>query len=393
MIELISLFEKLNSPRRGWLKRGIAKSEAETISEHMYQMAMILMAYPWEHEADRMAAIEMAVVHDAPEAIAGDVIPADNISPETKRMREELGLEYLACVARESNNHAFADRICQLWNEFEEETTPIARVVSQVDTFQALSQAYLYARRYPLLSHKLADFKKYRPEITDPWLCKQADDILQAWETADIRHKSDMVFIFVLGGPGVGKGTQCERAAEKFGLKHISIGDLLRRERNRSDSVYKEFIGRSFKENVPVPPTLAMKLINTELQRLEAEGNSTRGMILDAFPLTKDQLTAFEEEVSLRYSTIIMDCRPEVLLQRLANRAVSSSREDDSAEGIKKRVENFEKSSTETLLQRLARNSLHRIDCAGSIDEVQAAFQSIIERACLPTGIPSKKLH
>ncbi len=47
MIELIRLFEKLNSPRRGWPKRGVPESAGETISEHMYQMTMILMAYPW----------------------------------------------------------------------------------------------------------------------------------------------------------------------------------------------------------------------------------------------------------------------------------------------------------------------------------------------------------
>lgn len=47
MIEFIQLLEKLNSPRRGWPQRGVPESEAETISAHMYQMAMILMAYPW----------------------------------------------------------------------------------------------------------------------------------------------------------------------------------------------------------------------------------------------------------------------------------------------------------------------------------------------------------
>lgn len=47
MIEFIRLLEGLNSPRRGWPKRGVPESAAETIGEHMYQMAMILMAYPW----------------------------------------------------------------------------------------------------------------------------------------------------------------------------------------------------------------------------------------------------------------------------------------------------------------------------------------------------------
>jgi 5'-deoxynucleotidase YfbR-like HD superfamily hydrolase len=46
MIELLRVLEKLNSPRRGWLKRGVPEP-VENISEHMYQMAVVLMAYPW----------------------------------------------------------------------------------------------------------------------------------------------------------------------------------------------------------------------------------------------------------------------------------------------------------------------------------------------------------
>jgi 5'-deoxynucleotidase YfbR-like HD superfamily hydrolase len=46
MLDLLRLLEKLNSPRRGWVKRGIPDTDVETISGHMYQMAMILIAYP-----------------------------------------------------------------------------------------------------------------------------------------------------------------------------------------------------------------------------------------------------------------------------------------------------------------------------------------------------------
>jgi 5'-deoxynucleotidase YfbR-like HD superfamily hydrolase len=98
MLDLLRLLEKLNSPRRGWVQRGIPHSDTETINQHMYQMAMILMAYPnWvrrdinvirapslqanqKNTDEKLAAVEMAIVHDAPEAIAGDVIPSDNMS-------------------------------------------------------------------------------------------------------------------------------------------------------------------------------------------------------------------------------------------------------------------------------------------------------------------------
>ena len=204
-------------------------------------------------------------------------------------------MQYLTSLAKESGLNTFADRITGLWNEYEEGVTAVSQLVHQVDKFQALCQAYLYSRQYPELS-QLVDFKSHRKEIKDPWLGEEADKILRAWDAADWRRMSDVVFVFVMGGPGVGKGTQCERAAQRFGLKHVSVGDLLRREKSQPDSPYNDFIGRSFRENVPVPPGLVMKLLSVELQGC-ADGSGMRGMILDGFPLSEDQLNAFEEEV------------------------------------------------------------------------------------------------
>lgn len=220
----------------------------------------------------------------------------NEVSIETKRVREELGLEYLACLARDSGLDAFADRIAALWNEYEEQKTAVSRVVHQVDKFQALAQAYLYSRRYPSLT-QLADFRGLRAKLQDPWLVQQADDILAKWDEADSRQTSGMLFVLVIGGPGVGKGTQCEQAARHFGFGHVSVGDLLRREKDRLGSLYRDFIDKSFRKHVPVPPSLAMRLLREELSKLDADGNRIRGLILDGFPLTEEQLKAFEEEV------------------------------------------------------------------------------------------------
>ncbi len=138
-----------------------------------------------------------------------------------------------------------------------------------------------------------------RAEITDPWVAQQADDILLKWDEAESGQGMEgLVFILVIGGPGVGKGTQCEQAARQFGFGHVSVGELLRREAGREGSVYRGFIERSFRGHVPVPPSLAMRLLREELPRLKTvDGNKIRGLILDGFPLTGEQLKAFEEEV------------------------------------------------------------------------------------------------
>lgn len=65
--------------------------------------------------------------------------------------------------------------------------------------------------------------------------------------------------MFVIGGPGVGKGTQCSRLAVDLGLEHISVGDLLRKESQRPSSVYADFINKSIKESVIIRVDQAVK--------------------------------------------------------------------------------------------------------------------------------------
>jgi UMP-CMP kinase len=171
-------------------------------------------------------------------------------------------------------------------------------VVRQAALLQTLTRAALYARRYPDVAQQLADdSRRLRAKINDPWLARQADVVLGEWDAAERRAAAELVVVFVVGGPGVGKGTQCEEAARHFGFGHVSVGELLRRERERPGSPYRDFIDRSFREHVPVPPALAMRLLREELPKPEADGIKIQGMILDGFPLTVKQLQAFEEEV------------------------------------------------------------------------------------------------
>jgi len=59
--------------------------------------------------------------------------------------------------------------------------------------------------------------------------------------------------VFVLGGPGAGKGTQCALLCKEFGFVHLSAGDLLREERMRAGSPYGELINNYIKEGQIVP--------------------------------------------------------------------------------------------------------------------------------------------
>ncbi|KAH8751660.1 hypothetical protein F5883DRAFT_577736 [Diaporthe sp. PMI_573] len=80
------------TPRKGWVIRGI--EEPESVADHMYQMGLICLAYPWKSEDERAKAVEMAIVHDAPEALAGDITPSDGLSREAKYVRERPGPKF-----------------------------------------------------------------------------------------------------------------------------------------------------------------------------------------------------------------------------------------------------------------------------------------------------------
>ncbi|KAK4150488.1 hypothetical protein C8A00DRAFT_18005, partial [Chaetomidium leptoderma] len=266
--------------RRGWLKMGVPESATETISVHMYQMAACCGRRDTVRQHQPRYSVPLTVSSPFT-SIRGQT------GMETKRVREELGLDYLTLsVPPKSPGTMRLHTAFAVSNE--EGISPVTQVVHQVDKFQALSQAYIYSCRYPDLA--LIE----RTSRTSEWFAERADAILCAWEAADLRIKISLSI--VVGGPGVGKGTQYELAAREFGLKHVSVGDLLRGKRSLPGSVYRDFISKSFRNGVPVPPTLVMRLFNVELQGLRADGSNTCGMILDGFPLAKDQLPRLRKD-------------------------------------------------------------------------------------------------
>src|ERR1700761_3139872 len=71
----------------------------------------------------------------------------------------------------------------------------------------------------------------------------------------------EALVIFVLGGPGAGKGTQCANLVRDYGFKHLSAGDLLREEQNRPGSEFGEMIKTYIKEGQIVPMEVTIQLL------------------------------------------------------------------------------------------------------------------------------------
>lgn len=148
--------------------------------------------------------------------------------------------------------------------------------------------------------------------------------------------------IFVLGGPGAGKGTQCANLVRDYGFTHLSAGDLLRSEQDREGSEFGEMIKEYIRNGTIVPMEVTVQLLENAIMNV----NKGKGMFLvDGFPRKMDQAIKFEEAVCPSKFTLFFDCPEGVMQERLINRGKTSGRADDNAESIKKRFKTFVETS------------------------------------------------
>jgi len=152
--------------------------------------------------------------------------------------------------------------------------------------------------------------------------------------------KEDATIIFVLGGPGSGKGTQCAKLVKDFGFKHLSAGDLLREEQDRPGSEFGDLIKSYIKEGQIVPMEVTVQLLENAIKHtIDEDGN--RKFLIDGFPRKMDQAIAFEDSVCPSKFTLFFDCPEDVMQERLLDRGKTSGRSDDNIESIKKRFKTF----------------------------------------------------
>jgi len=155
-----------------------------------------------------------------------------------------------------------------------------------------------------------------------------------------VMSPDDATVIFVLGGPGSGKGTQCAKLVKDFGFKHLSAGDLLREEQDRPGSEYGEMIKDNIREGIIVPMEVTVTLLEKAILRTIDETGERR-FLVDGFPRKMDQALKFEEAVCPSKFTLFFDCPESVMQERLLDRGKTSGRSDDNEDSIKKRFKVF----------------------------------------------------
>ncbi|EJS42899.1 ura6p [Saccharomyces arboricola H-6] len=182
--------------------------------------------------------------------------------------------------------------------------------------------------------------------------------------------------VFVLGGPGAGKGTQCEKLVKDYSFVHLSAGDLLRAEQNRKGSQYGELISNHIKEGLIVPQEITLALLRNAISE-NLKVNKYK-FLIDGFPRKMDQAVSFERDIVESKFVLFFDCPEDVMLQRLLERGKTSGRSDDNIESIKKRFKTFEGTSMPVIDYFETKSKVVRIRCDKSVEDVYKEVQDAI---------------
>jgi UMP-CMP kinase len=188
-------------------------------------------------------------------------------------------------------------------------------------------------------------------------------------------HEDPINVVFVLGGPGSGKGTQCAKLVADYGFIHLSAGDLLRKEQATPGSEFGELIHHYIKEGLIVPQEITIGLLKNAIEEDYLKGS--RNFLVDGFPRKMDQALSFENIVSEGKLVLYFECPEEVMLKRLLNRGKTSGRADDNLESIKKRFRTFVETSMPVVDYYADHDKVVKVSCNQPVEEV---YQHVVEQ-------------
>ncbi|KAH8983673.1 UMP-CMP kinase [Lactarius hatsudake] len=198
--------------------------------------------------------------------------------------------------------------------------------------------------------------------------------------------KEKVTVIFVLGGPGAGKGTQCSLLVGKYNFSHLSAGDLLRAEQDRPNSQFGDLIRTYIREGNIVPMEVTIKLLENAMDAVlesktgEGWGDGKGRFLIDGFPRKMDQALKFEEDVCTSSLVLFFTTNEETMLERLLERSKTSGRDDDNIESIKKRFVTYKETTMPVIEYYEKFGKVAEVDSSPAVDEVHAATIAVVDK-------------
>jgi UMP-CMP kinase len=191
---------------------------------------------------------------------------------------------------------------------------------------------------------------------------------------------TNVTVLFVLGGPGAGKGTQCANLVRDYKFTHLSAGDLLRAEQDRKGSEFGDLIKSYIKDGKIVPMEVTVQLLENAMTEVVEKNKDHKGkFLIDGFPRKMDQALKFEETVCPSKFVLFYDCPEEEMQKRLLKRGQTSGRSDDNAESIKKRFKTFVETSMPVVDYFQKENRVIKIAATKTPDEVYKETKEKLE--------------
>ena len=185
--------------------------------------------------------------------------------------------------------------------------------------------------------------------------------------------------IVIFGAPGSGKGTQSEKMIEKYGLGHISTGDVLRDQIKRGTELGKT--AKGYIDNGQLIPDDLMVSILADVY--DSFGKEHKGVIFDGFPRTIPQAQALKDMLAKRghkvAAMIELDVPEDELMKRLIKRGQESGLSDDNEETIKKRLTVYH-NQTSPLIEWYEKEGIHHhINGLGELDRIFGDICAVID--------------
>lgn len=180
-----------------------------------------------------------------------------------------------------------------------------------------------------------------------------------------------MLNLVIFGAPGSGKGTQSEHLTNRYGLFHISTGEVLRDHISRGTELGKIADSYISKGNL-IPDELMLKVLEKTLdENPEATAN---GVIFDGFPRTIPQAEALGEMMKRRgtriHSVVGLEVPEEELIKRLIHRGEESGRADDNPDTIKTRLDVYHQQTAPLRKYYTDRNTYHAVEGSGDVAKI-----------------------
>jgi adenylate kinase len=187
-----------------------------------------------------------------------------------------------------------------------------------------------------------------------------------------------MLNLVLFGPPGAGKGTQSQKLIEKYGLIHLSTGDLLRGEISQGTALGLE-AKKLMDHGTLVPDEVVIGMISN---KLDANKNG-KGFIFDGFPRTVAQAGALDSLLETKKSAIngmiALEVNDDELERRLLLRGKESGRPDDAhPEVIRKRIKEYNDKTAPVAQFYKNQNKFKSINGIGSVDEIFDAICAVI---------------